>query len=246
MVANVNKPKSVPVIVTRANKATKKIKVDNLLAKDTPKKAVKAKQTKLGRTDKQVNVQGQPGTSLQRSPVTYPAGAAFNVMRARRQAENNSIGNARFHENQQTFSMMVDADEDTFGHTDEDNDSEINFKEGNDTLPDLEQDSEQSSEMGDNNDSVKMMPITKEDRVRQMEEIDNEMTEKLSELRDIMAQGGLQKSTQFINENMLNLVPQNTRPSAPVNSRNLKTTAAHNDGVPGKHLNMSGNCNKVN
>ena len=97
MVANVNKPKSVPAIVTRANKATKKIKVDNLLAKDTPKKAAKAKQTKLGRTDKQVNVQEQPGTSSQRSPVTYPAGAAFNVMHARRQAKNNSIGNARFH-----------------------------------------------------------------------------------------------------------------------------------------------------
>ena len=52
--------------------------------------------------------------------------------------------------------MRVDVDEDTFRHTDEDSDSEINFKEGNDTLPDLEQDSEQSSEMGYNNDSVKM------------------------------------------------------------------------------------------
>ena len=79
-----------------------------------------------------------------------------------------------------------------------------------------------------------------------MEEIDNEMTEKLSELRDIMAQVGLQKSTQFINENMLNLAPQNGRASAPSNSRNPKMTAAPNDCVPGKHLNMSRNCNKVN
>ena len=84
-VANVNKLKSVPAIITRANKATKKIKVDNLLAKDTPKKGVKAKQTKLSRTDKQLNVQVQPGTSSQRSPVTYPVGAAFNVVHVRSQ-----------------------------------------------------------------------------------------------------------------------------------------------------------------
>ena len=52
-------------------------------------------------------------------------------------------------------------------------------------------------------DSVKMLPISQEDRLRQMEEIDIEMTEKLMELRDIMASGGLTRSTKFIQENFL-------------------------------------------
>ena len=52
-------------------------------------------------------------------------------------------------------------------------------------------------------DSMKIRPMTQEDRLHQMEEIDNEMTEKLTELRDIMAEGGMTKSTQFLEQHFL-------------------------------------------
>ena len=50
---------------------------------------------------------------------------------------------------------------------------------------------------------MKILPITDEDRQQQIDEIDNEMTVKLTELRDIMATGGLNKSTKFIKDNFL-------------------------------------------
>ena len=59
---------------------------------------------------------------------------------------------------------------------------------------------ESMADSDDTTDSVKIMPISQEARQRQIEKIDDELTEKLSELRDIMASGGMTKSTQLIEQ----------------------------------------------
>ena len=58
-------------------------------------------------------------------------------------------------------------------------------------------------DLNDTTDSEKILLLTDEDRQQQIEGFDNEMTVKLTELWDIMATGGLNKSTKFIKDDFL-------------------------------------------
>ena len=140
---------------------------------------------------------------------------------------------AHFTENDQQFSMVVSANEAPLAGNFDDSDEEIDFplqghshrgemssqSEANcesDNCPstDPDEDDDDYSDGGNDSDSVKIRPLTKADRIRQMEELDNEMTEKLTELRDLMESGGMTKATKFMQENFLGSPVAQMKPKA--------------------------------
>ena len=101
---------------------------------------------------------------------------------------------ATFKEKNRTFSMEVQADEGQFGPPDEEMDQDLRSVGGN---------SDQENESEDDSDSVKILPLTAEQKLQQLEDIDNEMYDKLTELKEVLSQTGMKKSLQYINKYLL-------------------------------------------
>ena len=95
-----------------------------------------------------------------------------------------------FNEEDQLFSMTVDASEDQFGHSEVENEVSLGpvGSQGNESVS-------KPYEYDSDEESVKILPLTQEQRQQQINEIDQEMVVKLSELRDIMTAGGLSQSS---------------------------------------------------
>ena len=100
----------------------------------------------------------------------------------------------------QIINMSVEADEENL-QNDSDSDSEIEMDieahGSQDQQSGTDYDSDQSN---DTTDSVKIRPIMQEERLKQLEVIDEEMTDRLKHLHDIMAEGGLKQSSAFLQQ----------------------------------------------
>ena len=49
-------------------------------------------------------------------------------------------------------------------------------------------------------DSVKILPLTHEQKLQQLEDIDNDMYDKLTELKEVLTQSGLRKSLELLSK----------------------------------------------
>ena len=148
------------------------------------------------------------GSSFER--VTVPDRLNENSI----QVESNvpSRGYTSFQEGDQVFSMSVDANEDEFGPSDGEEDlGPIGASSGGNCGQASKNICDDYSYDSDD-DSVKILPLTQEDRQWQIKEIDDEMLVKLNELRDIMNQSGMAESSKFVEENFLGEVNNDNIP----------------------------------
>ena len=98
-------------------------------------------------------------------------------------------------EDNRLLSMSVQADEDHFGESEEDDG-------GDEPLLPLSQQSEDSdNESHSTTDSVKILPMSAADKQKQIDNIDHEVAGKLQELHSLMSEGGLNESVRFLEEN---------------------------------------------
>ena len=99
-------------------------------------------------------------------------------------------------EDNQIISMSVDADEDQFDPSEDDEYDDLSQSVHGETS----QEYSDSDDDGMSTDSIKIRPMTNEERLRQMDEIDTEMTTKLKQLHDLMAGGVLKQSVRFLEQ----------------------------------------------
>ena len=144
---------------------------------------------------------GVPTTRSRAAQSEKPLQGAEQVM----SRSQSSVDRATFLEAGNVVTMSVDTSNLDRQAQYNDADSGSNQSGSDDESADgsWHEDEQDISEEEGDSDSVKIRPMTAADRQRQIQEIDDEMVEKLTELRDIMASGGMDKSTKFLQEQFL-------------------------------------------
>ena len=233
-VANVNKTRSNKV----ANGKVSGKKIGMVQKPTVDQNTVNVPQRGRGR---RINNQVNSALETDRNPgavqtATQPQARVGKTRAAKLQAAGPSTLSTSFQEGEQIFSMTIDATEDQFGHSEDEMDMDVDDQ---DEQPESSQEitlGSQRSSQDTDEESVKILPMRPEDRLKQIQEIDDEMLEKLTELRDIMSQGGMEKSSQFVDRyllpNRMEEEPQgpSRRMSAPVPVNQL--TEAEEVGQP--------------
>ena len=143
-------------------------------------------------------------------------------------------------EGNQLLTLSVQADESRYVSSDDDMDQ----SQPPPTPPAIPEDNESLAESDDTTDSVKILPMTAEERRTQVEDINQEVAAKLQELHGIMSEGGLTNSLEFLKKNfgvippaggMQQKAPQTTPAQDTSARRVIKPIGDVPTGIQSKH-----------
>ena len=200
-VANVNKEQS--KILIGSSQSRRKTKGGSFNINPSENNAI-ARVTR-GSKIKEVVPSGssQESDTHQIDEVDSAQGHELTVGAQRARGRQSKVPSAKFQDGDMHFAMSVQATEEQFGHSEDEQDMDIDPTNASTTSSHEIVFRTQRSRRDDDEESVKVLPISAEDKLKQIQDIDDEMLEKLTELRDIMSQGGMEKSSKFVQEFLL-------------------------------------------
>ena len=94
--------------------------------------------------------------------------------------------------------MTVDAAKDYFGHPEDEENKSLTHVDNHECRPTHYEKGDESDDS--NSGSVKNLPMSQEDKLCQIDEIDQEMMTKLKQLHGLMADGKLKQSVKFLEQ----------------------------------------------
>ena len=133
------------------------------------------------------------------------------------------------------INMTVQAEEDQFGHSEDEandnlDDPEVTFRSSQESNYSAQEDDEVDDQS--ETDSVKILPMTEEQRRQQIDEIDQEVFGKLQQFHTVMMQGGLASSAKLLETHFGVLGDEPKIPGATLTDKHLLVSSSSRE--PGR------------